>query len=155
MQDNFEAALSIRRLIGTLLFECSEEQLDYIPKPFTNNLRWQVAHIITTQYILTYKLANSPIPVLSDEFLIKTRKGSQPNDLLSNPELFTKNKLITLLNETTTRLIEDYFDLSNMKYTQYVTSMGFQLNNVDQGLMYSNMHDSIHYGFCSSIKKLI
>ncbi|MEQ8561515.1 MAG: DinB family protein, partial [Cytophagales bacterium] len=66
-RENFE------KLIRSL----TNEELNKIPKGFSNNIIWNFGHAIATQQLLTYGLSSLPL-IVDEEFLNAFRKGSRP-----------------------------------------------------------------------------
>ena len=76
MEQTFELNRTLRKLIAPFLEELSLDQLNTIPEGFTNNLFWNIAHVVVTQQLLVYKLSGLPM-LISDELVDKYKKGSK------------------------------------------------------------------------------
>jgi hypothetical protein len=51
--------------------------VEYNPEGYSNNLIWNIAHIIVVQQMLVYKLSGLPM-MISDEMVEKYKKGTKP-----------------------------------------------------------------------------
>ena len=60
-----------------LIEDYSLEQLNKIPQGFSNNLVWNLGHIIVSQQGLVYRLSGLAVNV-SDEMTNKYKNGSRP-----------------------------------------------------------------------------
>lgn len=77
MEQTFELNRTSRKLIAPFLEDFSLEQLNTIPKGFSNTLFWNVAHVVVTQQLLIYKLSGLNM-LVSDELVDKYKKGTRP-----------------------------------------------------------------------------
>src|SRR5688572_11023066 len=86
MSSVFKVQKTIREILLKILDNHSLEQLNKIPAGYSNNLIWNVAHCISAQQVLVYKLSGLPT-VVSDEFIDKYKKGAKPEGDVSQSEL--------------------------------------------------------------------
>ena len=151
MNSVFDVQKTIREILLKILDNHSLEQLNKIPEGFSNNLIWNIAHCITAQQSLVYKLSGLPSKV-SEEFITKYRKGTKPEGYVSQAEV---DEIRTLLSETLHQTEKDYSDKIFLNYTEYTTSMGFTLRNVEDALSFNNYHEGTHTGIILSIRKFV
>ena len=104
MDQTFEIIRTSRKLTSQFLDNYSLEQLNKIPEGFSNNLIWNIAHVVVTQQILVYKLSGLPM-IVSDGFVEKYRKGTKPEGDISQEEL---EEIKSLLFETIIKTEADY-----------------------------------------------
>lgn len=129
----------------------SLEQLNKIPDGMSNNLIWNIGHIIVSQQGLIYRLSGLPRYV-TDEMTTKYQNGSVPTGNTSLEEVNEiKNLLISTMNQT----ISDYENGVFKEYTPYETKTGFSLQNLNDAIEFNNYHEGIHLGFMMKIKKFI
>lgn len=98
MNSVFDVQKTIREILLKVLDNHSLEQLNKIPDGFSNNLIWNIAHCVSAQQSLVYKLSGIPSKV-SEGFIIKYRKGTKPEGDVSQTEV---DEIRTLLSETFT-----------------------------------------------------
>ena len=151
MSSVFAVQKTIREILLKILDSHSLEQLNKIPEGFSNNLIWNIAHCISAQQSLVYKLSGLPSKV-SEEFITKYRKGTKPEGYVSQAEV---DEIRTLLSETLHQAEKDYSDKIFLNYTEYTTSMGFTLRNVEDALSFNNYHEGTHTGIILSIRKFV
>lgn len=129
----------------------SLEQLNKIPEGMSNNLIWNIGHIIVSQQGLIYRLSGLPRYV-TDEMTAKYQNGSIPTGNTTQEEV---NQIKELLISTMNQTISDYENGVFTEYTPYETKTGFSLQNLDDALEFNNYHEGIHLGFMMKIKKFI
>jgi len=151
MNSVFEVQKTIREILLKILDSHSLEQLNKIPTGFSNNLIWNIAHCVSTQQILVYKLSGLPMMV-SEEFINKYRKGTKPEGDVSQAEV---DEIRTLLSTTLEQVQKDFADGIFQTYTEYTTSMGYTLKNINGALDFNNYHEGTHTGIVMSIRKFV
>lgn len=151
MNSVFEVQKTIREILLKILDDHSLEQLNKIPTGFGNNLIWNIAHCVSTQQVLVYKLSGLPMMV-SEEFINKYRKGTKPEGDVSQAEV---DGIRTLLSTTLEQVQKDLADGIFQTYTEYTTSMGYTLKNINGALDFNNYHEGIHTGIVMSIRKFV
>ncbi len=151
MDKIFETAIFNRKTLVHFLNELSHEQLIKIPKNFNNSIFWNIAHILITQQLLTYKLSGLPLNI--DVSLVeKYTKGSKATTDITKEEVdYVKNNLVSTVLKTQ----EDYNNGFFKNYVRYDTSVNISLNNIDESLQFMAFHDGIHLGVILSLKKVV
>lgn len=104
MEVSFEINKTSRNRLLKFLENHSLEQLNKIPEGFSNNLIWNIGHIIVVQQMLVYKLANLPM-MISDEMVEKYKKGTKPEQSVLQEEI---NEIKLLLFSTLEKTKKDY-----------------------------------------------
>ena len=151
MEQTFELNRTSRKLIAPFLEDFSLEQLNTIPKGFSNTLFWNVAHVVVTQQLLIYKLSGLNM-LVSDELVDKYKKGTRPEQPATQAEVDEiKSLLFDLINQTQA----DYGSGVFTQFTEYPTSSGFVLKNVKDAMAYNNFHEGLHLGICMCLAKLL
>jgi hypothetical protein len=141
-----------RKLILPVFDNFSLEQLNKIPEGFTNNLIWNIAHLVVTEQLLVHKLSGVSALLVSDEMIAKYRKGSKPEGDVTQQEVDEiKHLFATSLDKTLT----DYNAGLFVSYQEYPTSSGYTLKNIDDALSYNLFHEGIHLGIILALKKVI
>ena len=151
VQQVFETTIKSRNMILGILQNYTLEQLNKIPAGFNNNLIWNIGHIIVAQQVLVYKLSGLQTHV-SDQFIDAYKKGTKPERDDSQEEV---DEIRMLLSSTILQTEKDYTNNVFNNYTTYMTSMGFELTNVDDALSFVNYHEGIHTGIIMSIRKFV
>ena len=73
MEQTFKIWETSRKIYLKLIESYSIEQLNKIPEGFSNNLIWNLGHIIVSQQGLVYRLSGLPVNV-SEEITNKYKK---------------------------------------------------------------------------------
>ena len=140
-----------RAIYLTYLNNYSVEQLNKIPEGFSNNLIWNIAHVIVCQQVLIYKFSGLETYV-STEMIKSYGPGTRPTKEVSAKEVeMLKTLLLTLIDKT----ISDYKDEKFITYKKLETSMGFHINSIKGALEYNNYHEGLHLGYIMNIKRFV
>lgn len=151
MEQLFTVTATSRTMVSKILENHTLEQLNKIPEGFTNNLIWNMGHIIVTQQLLVYKLSGLPMMV-SDELVEKYRKGTKPEQDATQAEV---DEIKALLFSTIEKTKEDYNAGIFKNYTEYPTSTGFVLTSAVGAITFNNFHEGVHIGIMLSIRKFV
>ena len=154
MDHLFSTSLAFRQYLVNQLEKMDDELLSVIPEGYNNNIRWNLAHIVVTPALLTYRLTGIDIPHLSADFIDSAKKGSKPDDFSLNEDFSTKH-LCELLLEMPKQCQRDLEELSQAEFQTYETSVGYVIENVESAIAFSNIHDGIHIGRIQSMSKLL
>ena len=138
-------------MIAPFLEKYTLEQLNAIPEGFSNNLIWNIAHIVVTQQILVYKLSGLPMNV-SDEMVEKYKKGTKPEHQATQAEV---DEIKSLLFKTIDQTAVDYDNKIFNNFSEYPTSTGFILKSAEDAMVFNNFHEGLHIGILMSIRKFI
>lgn len=151
MEWAFDIATKNRKLLESFLENYSLKQLNTVPEGFSNNIIWNIAHVIVTQQLLVYKLSGLP-SMLSDELIERFRKGTKPEGALSQAEVDAiKNLLFSTIEKTR----EDYNNKRFQQYNEYTVTTKNKLTNVEEAIEFNNYHEGIHLGIILSLRKFI
>ena len=151
MQDTFEVNRTGRKMLSSYFENYTLEQLNKIPEGFSNNLIWNLGHIVVTQQLLVYKLSGLPMAV-SEEMVEKYRKGTKPEHDVTQEEA---NQIQALLFQTIDQLEVDYKNGIFVNYQEYPTSTGYILKSTKGAIEFNNFHEGLHIGIMMSIRKFI
>lgn len=151
MQDTFEVNRTSRKMLSSYFENYTLEQLNKIPEGFSNNLIWNIAHVVVTQQILVYKLSGLPMSI-SDEMAELYRKGTKPERDVTQAEA---DEIKALLFKTVDQVEADYNSGIFVNYQEYPTSTGFILKSAVGAIEFNNFHEGLHIGIMMSIRKFI
>ena len=151
MQHILNLNITSRTMVSKILENHTLEQLNKIPEGFSNNLIWNIAHVIVTQQILVYKLSGLPMMV-SDEMIEKFKKGTKPEHNVTQTEV---DEIKSLLFATIEKTKEDFEKGIFKDFMEYPTSTGFVLTSVEDAMAFNNFHEGLHIGILMSIRKLV
>ncbi|WP_264566205.1 DinB family protein [Flavobacterium sp. N3904] len=151
MQDTFEVNRTGRKMLSSYFENYTLEQLNKIPEGFSNNLIWNIGHIVVTQQLLVYKLSGLPM-VVTDEMVEKYRKGTKPEHDVTQKEV---DEIKVLLLKSVDQLETDYNNGVFVNYQEYPTSTGYILKSTKGAIEFNNFHEGLHIGIMMSIRKFI
>ena len=127
----------------------SNAQLNKIPEGYSNNIIWNVAHLVVSQKLLVYGLSGNELKLDAD-FVEKYKKGSQPNGLVSGSEV---KSILLLFGYLIDELEQDLKTLDFTNFKNYPTSYNFEITNLEEALIFNNLHFGLHYAFLLKLKK--
>ncbi|WP_394758703.1 DinB family protein [Flavobacterium sp.] len=151
MQATFEINKTSRNLLLQFLENHSLENLNKIPEGFSNNLIWNIGHIVVVQQMLVYKLSGLPM-MISDEMVEKYKKGTKPEHNISQEEV---NEIKKLLFSTLEQAKEDFANDIFDNYMEFTTGVGFTVKSAKSAMEFNNYHEGLHTGIMMQIKKFI
>ncbi|WP_294820744.1 DinB family protein [uncultured Flavobacterium sp.] len=151
MQHEFRITHVSRELYDNFFDNHTLEQLNKVPPGFSNNLIWNIGHIIVSQQMLVY-LGSGLTPMVSEELTGKYMRGTRPEHDLSQKEA---DEIRSLLFTTVERTEQDYFNKVFKTFTERKTQLGFTLSTVEDAISFNNYHEGIHLGMMMSIKKFL
>jgi hypothetical protein len=151
MDATFKIWETNRKHYLTLMENYTLEQLNTTPEGFSNNLAWNLGHIIVSQQGLVYRLSGLPTYV-SDEMTNTYKNGTKPTGTTTQAEIDELKGLLFSLIEKTK---EDYANGKFVTYNEYTTGTGFHLASTMEAMNFNNYHEAMHFGFMMNIRKFI
>lgn len=127
------------------------EELNEIPEGFNNNIIWNFGHIVSSQQALCY-LASNVETVIDKQYTLPFRKGTKPEKFVSTEEI---NTLKELMRSTIDQLEEDLKSNKFRTYNSFKTAYGVEITSNAEAVQFFVVHDALHYGIASAIKKVI
>jgi hypothetical protein len=151
METAFAIHLTSRNILLNFLENHSLEKLNTIPERFSNNLIWNIGHILVVQQMLVYKLSGLPMMV-SDEMVEKFKKGTKPEHTVTQDEVDEIKKLLfSTLEQTKVDFNENRFQ----NYNEFTSMSGFTMKSVVDAIQFNNYHEALHTGIMMQIRKFI
>lgn len=151
MDSTFKIWVKNRSLYSDFFEKYTLEQLNKTPEGFSNNLIWNIGHIITVQQRLTYAINGLQMNI-SNEFFEKYKPGSKPTGNTTPEEVDEMKDLLVSLQASTKA------DFAANKFTDFkemTTGTGFHLANIHDALEFNNYHEAMHLGFMINIRKFV
>lgn len=151
MENQFKITRTSREIYDRYFDNYSLEQLNKVPPGFSNNLIWNIAHIIVSQQLLVYGQSGLT-PIVREELIGNYRGGTKPELDLSQKEA---DEIRSLLFTTIEKTEQDYYNKEFKTFTERKTQLGFTLSTVEDGISFNNYHEGIHLGIMMSIRKFL
>jgi hypothetical protein len=148
---------SIESLKGTRAFALrlidglSDEALNSIPEGFSNNIIWNLAHLVAVEQGILYKRSAAE-PQLPDSFISKYTRGTSPEGNLSAADIA---EIKSLLTSTLRQLEADFGNGVFANYNAWTTPYGVELRNIDEALQFLLFHEGMHCGYIMALKRAI
>ena len=109
MEAVFKAWKTSRKIYLEFFDKYSLAQMNVVPDKFSNNIIWNIGHIIAAQQSLVYKISSLPMNI-PEEFFDRYEPGTKPMGAISQNEAEEiKSFLTSVINQTET-------DLTNRKF---------------------------------------
>ncbi|MCR5861040.1 DinB family protein [Flavobacterium sp. J372] len=151
MKSTFNVNRVSRQVYDRFFDNYSTEQLNKIPPGFSNNLIWNIGHIIVSQQMLMY-LASGNTPNVSIEMIERYKRGTRPESDASSEEIAEiRSMLFTLVDKSE----EDYNAGVFTTYTERKTELGFTLTSIEDAIEFNNYHEATHLGIMMSLRKFV
>lgn len=151
MNSQIETIRKTRSLLLEQLAGLSTSQFNQAPKGFSNNIAWNLGHLVAVQQGVCYKKAGLPT-MISDGFWRRFRSGSKPEGMIDAKEI---SHIKQLLFFTLNQLETDYNKQIFGNYTAWTTLPGDELTCIDDGLKFLEFHEALHAGTIIAIRALV
>ena len=151
MEATFRIWETSRSIYLKFLDNYSLDQLNTIPAGMSNNLIWNMGHVIVSQQKLVYALSGLPMHI-PDSLFEKYQNGSRPDGKTTQAEVDEIKKLLLDMVEKTKA---DFKAGIFKEYHPYQTKTGFYIGNLNEAIEFNNYHEGIHLGIMISIKKFL
>ena len=151
MDATFRIWETSRGLYKNFLDNYTLEQLNIIPAGMSNNLIWNLGHVVVSQQKLVYALSGLPMHI-PDSLFEKYQNGSRSDGKTTQAEV---DEIKKLLSEMVEKTKADFEAGVFKEYHPYQTKTGFHLGTWKEAMEFNNYHEGIHLGIMMSIKKYI
>lgn len=151
METTFEINQTSRKVLLSFLEKYTLEQLNTIPEGFSNNLIWNIAHIVVVQQMLVYNLSGLPM-LVSGEMAAQYKRGTKPEHSVSQAEV---DEIKLLLFSTLEKTKKDFAAGIFKDFTEFTTMTGFTIKNAKAAMEFNNYHEATHTGIMMQIRKFI
>lgn len=151
MKSTFNVTRVSREVYNRFFDNYTTEQLNKVPDGFSNNLIWNIGHIVVSQQMLVY-LASGNTPNVSMELIDRYKRGTRPERDASAEEIAEiRSLLFTLVDKSE----EDYNAGLFTKYAERKTELGFTLSSIEDAIEFNNYHEATHLGMMMSLRKFV
>lgn len=151
MESAFKTWKTSRKLYAEFFDQYSLEQLNKTPEGFSNNLIWNIGHIVVAQQALVYKLSGLDW-YITDELFNKYKPGTKPSGVVTQVEVL---ELKELLSAVIPKTEEDFEKGRFINFTERMTRTGFHLASLEDAIEFNNYHEALHLGCMMGIRKFV
>jgi hypothetical protein len=151
MNQTFDITKKSRELLSQFLENYTLEQLNAIPEGFSNNLIWNLGHIVVVQQMLVYKLSGLPM-MISDIMVEKYKRGTKPVQDATQADV---DEIKSLLFETINQTQADFDSAIFKNFQEFTTITGFTIKSAQDAISFNVYHEAVHTGVMMSIRKFV
>ncbi len=151
MQQIFDITETSRKVLFQFLEKYNVEELNTIPEGFSNNMIWNIGHIIVVQQMLVYKLSGLPMMV-SDEMIEKFKKETKPECEINLQEI---DEIKKLLFETINQTKVDFDNAIFKNHSEFTSMSGYTMKSAKDAITFNYYHEALHTGIIMQIRKFI
>ena len=126
-------------------------QLNKIPSGFSNNLIWNIGHVIVVQQALIYK-GSGLEGYIPEELYTLYKPGTKPTGSTSQEEADNLKELLFSLIEKTEK---DFQNEKFIKFSEKTVGLGFYLSSLEDAFQFNNYHEGLHLGYMTNIRKFV
>ena len=135
----------------SMVEELDDDQLLAIPDDASNNILWNLGHLVVTQQLLHYGLSGLALRV-PDGLVAQCRKGTRPADWSTPPDI---DQVRAWMVELPERLAEDAAQGRFATFRRYPTSTGIVLESFEDALHFNNYHEGLHAGVILRLRRQV
>jgi hypothetical protein len=151
MKNRFERYKKVRDFLLDTVHELTTEQLNHIPAGFSNNIIWNMGHVIAAQQAVCYRRAGLPLRIES-HFFETFKPGTKPIVFFTSNEI---DSVKSLLLSTIDDFEKDYITNEFTNYEIWITRYGAQISNIEVAAEFIFFHEGIHLGCVMALKKCL
>jgi len=128
----------------------SDEESERIPEGFSNNIKWNIGHIVVTQDFLINRLVLQRESLIPKEMTKLFKMGSSPKEW--NQKAPTLEELFGLLKSNAEQLKELLTDKLDHPLENHMTIGSYSMKTVDELFSFTLFHEGIHQGVIQGLK---
>lgn len=151
MHQAFDITRTSRKVLASFLQDHTLEQLNKTPSGFSNNLIWNIGHIVVVQQMLTYKLSGLSMHI-PDSFVEKYKRGTKPEQDATQAEV---DEILSYLFQTINQTKADYNAQAFKNYQEFTSQVGFTMRTIEDAISFNYYHEALHLGIMMQIRKFI
>ncbi|MBR8658086.1 MULTISPECIES: DinB family protein [Bacillales] len=140
----------VRGITLAVLKDLPTEQADIVPEGFSNNIRWNLGHILTVQESCMYGLEFTHLPA---SYKTLFGPGTKPADWQGEvPSLST---LAEQLEEQKERIKRTFRERLNQELPQPFVLRNTQMTTLGEMFVFSLFHEGMHISTINTLKKAL
>jgi len=139
----------LRIFILNTIKDLTLEQLNKVPSGYSNNIIWNVAHLVAAQEGVCY-LRTGQATTVSMEFFNAYKPGSKPERNLTEKEV---DEIKQLLIASVDLLENDLKQNKFVNYKSWTTRYDVEMNTIEDALNFLPFHEGMHLGYIMALKR--
>ena len=143
--------LHIRNFAHQLAEGLTDDALNTIPPGFSNNIIWNLAHLVAAEQGVCY-IRGGAAPRQPMDFIKAYSRGTRPEAPVSAEGIA---HIRALLTATPPVLEADLAAGAFAGYQPWTTPYGTVLNNIDEALQFLLFHEGLHCGYIMALKRAL
>jgi hypothetical protein len=154
MNKTLEKIKGFRQFLLRQTEDLTEQQLNHIPAGSSNNIIWNLGHLLAAEQNMCYVKAGVPITI-DNRYFTLFLSGTKPEAPVDSHDIQTIRKLlITSLERLQSDLDKNLFE--NYSPSVAIAKVyGFEVKNIHEALEYLLYHEGLHSGYVLSLKRLL
>lgn len=144
-----ETLKKLRLFVLNTIKDLTVDELNKIPKGYSNNIIWNIAHLVAAQEGVCYMRSGQSTNI-SVEFFNTYKPGSKPERNLTEKEI---EEIKQLLLTSVDQLENDLNQVKFVNYQGWTTRYGVQMNNIEDALNFLPFHEGMHLGYIMALKR--
>ena len=154
MNEQIQNIKKVRLFLIEQIGSLTNEQLNKIPTGYTNNIIWNLTHLISTQQTISYSRAGQQ-PIVPEKYIVPFSTNTIPDGIIDNKEIMQIKSLLT------TSIDEFQTDYDDERFENYTMSpnirkvYGIEIKNINDALSFLLYHEGYHTGYIMSLRKLV
>lgn len=129
----------------------SHAELLAIPDGRSDNILWNVGHLLCSLSRLTYVFSGYPLPI-PEHYLSNFGKGTNAEDWVAPPD---PDEVLRLFLELPDRIEADYRAGRFVDYKPLTLGGGHTVESVEEAIAFHCFHEGLHIGMVISLKRML
>ena len=151
MEYIFERYRKVRRYLLETVHDLTTEQFNHIPAGFSNNIIWNLGHVVAAQQGVCYVRPGKELRVDKDIF-DDYKPGTRPGKYVDSMGI---DRIKGLALNTIDIFEKDCLANEFAAYTPWTTRYGVELNNINVATEFLFYHEGIHVGDIMALRKCL
>jgi hypothetical protein len=151
MEQKLEVIRKVRLYLLDKISGLTTEQLNNIPEGFSNNIAWNLGHLIAAQQGICYARPGLPL-VVEPDFFDAYKPGSRPVKFIDAAEI---ENIKTKLFDTLPQFLDDYKKGIFSTYPAWTTRYNVELASIEEAMSFLYYHDGYHAGIIFALARLV
>lgn len=151
MKKELQLIRYVRLSILKLTEGLSAEQMNHIPEKMSNNLIWNIGHLVFTQQMLCYKLGGL-VPTIDLEYFSAFAPDTVPQRIYNEADI---DKIKLAFTEAFEQLATDVTENKLNGYVAWSLPTGIAIDTIEDAMATNAIHEGRHFGVAISLAKLV